>query len=336
MFRMLRCVPLIALLLVTVGCAQNYYNVPRETYEKKVRILGVAPIFVDGGSDIRHPEKESLLALLGNQNRKNEQVLVSLLKDTGVYLSVQVPQAQADELFSSLFFRRERRMDAGVSYNKYFFKQQELKNFIEKNHLDALMVVVVSGHTAQEKIYSGNLLAFLETDYNYLIMTAQILDADGTILWEYPNFQKRMLSFSPLLNLQYPDFDEAEANVTDRVDVKYKTIPGITRAFEKTKTSTVQNDMKVSRLYSTIFEEMVFLLKPEFRFPWENNKTEGTKEQPRQESGMIPVAPPQPESRPTTSSPPPPVRVEPLGVTPEPVPPPPGEIKTEDLKPATK
>ena len=54
----------------------------------------------------------------------------------------------------------------------------------------------------------------LTSDYNYLIMTAQILDANGTILWEYPNFRQRILSYDPLINLEYPDFNEAEANLT--------------------------------------------------------------------------------------------------------------------------
>ena len=335
MFRIFRCGSLLALLLVTVGCAHNYYNIPQESYEKKIRILGVAPLFVDGDSDIRTPEKEPLLALVRNQNRKNEQELVGLLKDTGVYLSVRMPEVQADELFSSLLFRRERRMDAGIAYNKYFFRQQELKDLIEKNHLDALMLVVVSGLTRPEKIYSSNYMSFLETDYNYLIMTAQILDADGTILWEYPNFQKRMLSLPPLLNLQYPDFDEAAANVTDKVDVKFKTIAGITRAFEKTRSSSVLNDVKVSRLYGDVFNDMVSMLKRKFRFFWEK-KEDGPGAQPRPEPGMTPAAPSQSEPKATVSTPPKPVKAEPTAITTEPVPQPPGEIKTEDLKPATK
>jgi hypothetical protein len=305
---------------MSVGCAHNYYNIPQDTYEKKVRVIGVAPIFVDVDSDIRHPEKEPLLALVRNQNRKNEQELVSLLKDTGVYLTVRMPEAQADELFSSLFFRRERRMDAGVNYNKYFFKQQELKDLIVKNHLDALMLVVVSGLTSPEKIYSSNYLSFLQTDYNYLIMTAQILDADGAILWEYPNFQKRILSYNPLLNLQYPDFDEAAGNVTDKVDVKFKTIPGIARAFDKSKSSSVR-DVKVSQLYSDVFDDMLSTLKRKFRWFWE--KDEAVAAAPRPES-----APTAPATIPVKTVPPP--------VTTEPVPAPPGEIKTETLTPVTK
>ena len=50
--------------LATVGCSHNYYNIPRETLEKKVRVIGVAPIFLDADSDIRHPEKDTLSCLL--------------------------------------------------------------------------------------------------------------------------------------------------------------------------------------------------------------------------------------------------------------------------------
>lgn len=342
MFRSLRSFPLIALLLMTVGCAHNYYSIPQETYEKKIRILGVAPIFVDGESDIRHPEKEPILALIRNQNRKNEQELVGLLKDTGVYLSVRMLDAQADDLYSSLFFRRERRTDAGITYNKYFFKQQELKDLVEKNRLDALMIVVVSGLTRPEKVYSSNYMAFLEADYNQLVMTAQILDANGTILWEYPNFQKNMLSlsFPPLLNLQYPDFDEAAANVTEKVDVKFKTIPGITRAFDKTKSSSVLNDVNVSRLYGDIFDDMISMLKRRVRFFWEEKEGgAGTKSRP--EPAVTPEVPPQAGSKGAVSVPSQPtavetIKVEPAAAAPETVPPPPGEIKTEDLQPATK
>jgi hypothetical protein len=332
MSRISRFIPLMALLLVSVGCAHNYYNIPQESYEKKVRIIGVAPIFVDGDSDIRYPEKEPLLALIRNQNRKSEQELVGLLRDTGVYLAVRMPEAQADDLFSSLFFRRERRMDAGVTYNKYFFKQQELKDFIQKNQLDALMVVVVSGLTRPEKIYSSNLMSFLETDYNFLIITAQILDADGNILWEYPNFQKQMLSLPPLFNLQYPDFDEAAANLTDKVDVKFKTIPGITRAFDQTKSSDFKDNVKVSRLYNAVFDDMVSMLKRKFRFFWETSEPAAVVQQ-RSEPVM---ASPPPSAQPAMSAPAAPAKAEPAAVVTEPVPVAPGEIKTEDLQPTTK
>ena len=84
--------------IVSVGCAQNYYNVPRETYEKKVRTLGVAPLFVDGDSDIKHPEKEALVNLIKDANRKNEKELAAQLRDTGVYSSVRLLDNDAGPL----------------------------------------------------------------------------------------------------------------------------------------------------------------------------------------------------------------------------------------------
>jgi hypothetical protein len=272
------CLALGAFLLF--GCAQNFYNIPRETYEKKVRVLGVAPLMVDPASDIKHPEKDPLVNLVREANRKNEKELAARLKDTGVYFSVGLLDDDADQLFSRLFFRRERRDDAGVIYNKYFFKTEELKALMEKNTLDAVMLVTVSGLTRPEKVYSCNYLAYLESDYNYLIMTAQILDADGNVLWEYPNFRKRKLSFPTLLALQYPDFDEASANLTDLVSVKFKTIPGIQRAFTKTEDSSYLSNVKISTLYSSAFDEMVSLLGPEkniFGITRKNERNNGAK-----------------------------------------------------------
>jgi hypothetical protein len=319
------------------GCAQNYYNIPRISYEKKVRVIGVAPIFTDVDSDIRLPEKNALIPLIQDLNRKNESELVARLKETGAYLSVRMPDVPAEQLFSSLFLRRERRSDAGVIYNKYFYKQQEVKDYIEKNNLDAVMLVVVSGLTMSDKVYSSNYLAYLEYDFNFLTMTAQILDADGSILWEYPNFQQRLRSLTPLLNLQYADFDEATANVTDKVDVKFKTIPGITRAFGKAVSSSAHKETKVSQPYKTIYDEMIDMLKPPYRFPWESPRVEPARE-PRPEPKATTSALPKAEDGTTRVEP---TRVEPVKLeskTPsmEPAPPQPGEIKVETLTPAAK
>lgn len=269
---MLKIVILGGVAIFTFGCAQNYYNIPRETYEKKVRVLGVAPLFVDAESDIRHPEKDSLVSQIKESNRKNEKELAALLKDTGVYFSVGLLPDDSDQLYSTIFFRRERREDAGVAYNKYFFKGPELKELIARNNLDALMVVVVSGLTTKDKVYSSNLLSYLESDYNYLIMTAQILDPDGNVLWEYPNFRQRTLSFPHFFPLQYPDFDEARANESERVEVKFKTIPGIGRALGKRENSSVQAGLQVSNVYSSAFDDMISLLKPEFQWFWQKKE----------------------------------------------------------------
>jgi hypothetical protein len=319
------------------GCAQNYYNIPRVSYEKKVRVLGVAPIFIDADSDIRLPEKNALIPLIQDFNQKSESELVARLKETGAYLSVRMPDVPADQLFSSLLSRRERRSDAGVVYNKYFYKQQELKDLIEKNNLDAVMLIVVSGLTMQDKVYSSNYLAYLEYDFNYLTMTAQIVDADGSILWEYPNFQQHLRRLTPLLNLQYPDFDEATANVTDKVDVKFKTIPGITRAFGKSVSSSAHKETLVSQHYNAIFDEMVDMLKLPYRFFWESPRVEPPRE-PRPEPKAAASALPKVEESTTRVAPAreEPVTVEPKALDKEPAPAQPDEIKVETLTPAAK
>lgn len=261
--RIIHFVLLATALFVMSGCAGNLYNVPKETFEKKVRVLGVAPVMLDADSDIRHPEKDALVGILGEFNRSNTRELVGQLKKSGTFFVVQTLPDDPDQLFSTLFFRRERRDDAGVIYNKHFLKGPELKDIIEKNKVDALFVVVMSGLTKHGRRYSSNLINYVESDYNNLVMTAQILDAEGTVLWEYPNFRKRSPSFPTFLALQYPDFDEAEANADDKVLVHFKTIDGIKRALAKKTRSAALSNAEVSALYAKAFEEMVSLLKPE-------------------------------------------------------------------------
>lgn len=249
------------LAVVTGGCATNYYNIPRETYEKKVRVLGVAPVMVDAGSDIRHAERESVVRLLVEGSRANEKELVGQLKEVGNYFNVRLLDEDAGRLFDTVVSRRERREDAGVTYNKYFFKPEEVKALVARHNLDAVMLVIVGGINRHDKIYSSNYLSYLEGDYNDLIMTGQILDGEGAVLWEYPNFRQRMMSYPSFLALQYPDFDEAQANATNEVEVRFKTVKGVERALNKKEKSSVVKGSEVSIIFSRQFEQMTALLR---------------------------------------------------------------------------
>lgn len=251
----------LALLPLINGCARNHFNVPQDSFAEQVKVLGMAPIILDGDSDIRHPQRDELLALMTSQNRLHERDLLRLIKNTNSFFTVTMLDADPKALFNELLFRRERRDDAAIQYNKYFWKTEALTELIRKNSLDALMIVVVSGVTRPEKILSSNLLESLETDYNYLIMTAQILDRKGNILWEYPNFRTRTLSYTPLLNLQYPDFDEAKANMSPKIQVKFKTMEGIKRALDKRRLDLLLRETSEAELYMTQFEEMSALVK---------------------------------------------------------------------------
>ncbi|MBJ6752143.1 hypothetical protein [Geomonas anaerohicana] len=254
-----------ALLMVVTGalfgCAHNYYNIPQETLEKKVRTIGVAPFFTDADSDIKHPEKAAILSIVRGYNLRNEKELVARIRNTGIFYAVRPVTADPDRLFSSLVWNREKRDDARIVYNKYFFKKDDLKQLMTENGLDAVLFVTVGGLTQPGKVYSSNFLSYLETDYNYLAMSAVMLDREGNTIWEYPNFRRDKPSYPMFFSLQYPDFDEAAANLTEKVDVKFKTVAGVNAAFAKSEPSTVANGPEVSTLYVKQFDEMLALMK---------------------------------------------------------------------------
>lgn len=254
----------ICLLLVAgtmPGCAQNYYNIPAENIAEKVKVLGVAPILIDADSDIIHPQKDLLIPLITDLNRKYEPLLVRKLQGTGSFYAVTLLADEPKQLFSSLTARREKRDDAGIQYNKYFWKNDEIGAYIKKNRLDAVMVIVVSGLTKSSKIYSSNLLMSLETNFNFLTMTAQILGPDGTVLWEYPNFRGRLLTYYPLANLQYPDFSESEANLSKNTVVRFKSLDGIRRTLEEKKSDWLLRETPEPETYGRLFEEIASLVK---------------------------------------------------------------------------
>jgi hypothetical protein len=269
---------LLPLLLLCFGCTQNHFNVPTENFASRVKMLGVAPIIIDEDSDIRHPQKEQLIALVAGSNRSYEYLFVRKLKETGNYYNVALLDGDPRTIFSSLFFRREKRDDASIQYNKYFWNNDELRKYIRKNNLDAVMLIVVSGLSKTDKVYSNTMLSSLTNEYNYLIMTAQILDANGTVLWEYPNFRSRMPAYNPMIALQYPDFNEAEANISDKADLKFKTIEGIKRRFNEKSKDLLLRDTKETEVYVTQFDEMISLLK--YDAP-KDEKTAAVPEKPR-------------------------------------------------------
>jgi len=251
------CLTLTALI---TGCSQNHFNVPTENFATSVRALGVAPIMVDTTSDIRHPQKEQLLPLLADLNRKYEQQFIRKLKATGNFYTIALLDGESQDIFSRIYSRRERRDDAAVVYNKYFWKNDELRNYLQKNNLDAVMLLVVSGLTKNEKVTAYTQFKSLSSDYNYLVMSAQIIDVNGSVLWEYPNFRQRFPGYDPLLNLEYPDFNEAEANMTTSANVKFKTIEGIRRALEQKRKDWLFRETQEPEIYGKQFDAMLSLL----------------------------------------------------------------------------
>lgn len=244
-----------------LGCAQNRFNVPAEYFAEKVRVLGVAPILIDTESDINYPQKDLLISLISDLNRKYEPMLVRKLQGTGNFYAVTPLTDDPHQLLNTLMARREKRDDANIQYNKHFWKNDEIVAYIKKNRLDAVMVLVVSGLTKTSKLYSSNLLTSLETNFNYLMITAQIVGPDGTVLWEYPNFRGQLLTYYPLVNLQYPDFSESEANLSRSTVLRFKSLDGIRRTLEQKKSDWLLRETQEPEVYGKLFDEMTSLIK---------------------------------------------------------------------------
>ena len=294
---------LMASLAVLSGCAQNYYNLPQDSMADRARVLGIVPIITDVDSDIRHPQKEELIALLAVENRNHERDLLRMVKNTGSFYTVTTLDVDPASTFRNLLFRREKRDDAAIQYNKYFWKEEPLAELMRKNSLDALMFVIVSGITRVDKQSSSNFMDSLESEYNFLIMTAQIVDPKGTVLWEYPNFRTRTLSYDPFVNLQYAAFDEAKANMSGRINLKFKTIDGIKRALDRKKKDLLLRQTGDSELYMKQFDEMTSMLTLD-RTRKPSAPPEPARTKPAAQPAVKePVAQPTPKEPPVTPSP---------------------------------
>ncbi len=291
------------LLSLSFGCARNHFNVPVESYASRVRVLGVAPIVIDEESDIRHPQREQLISLIAQFNRACEAQLIGRLKDTGNYYNVSLLEGEARSILPGLLFRREKRDDASIQYNKYFWKSDELRAYITRNKLDAVMLIVVSGLTRNDRIYSNTRLSSLAGDYNYLIMTAQILDANGAVLWEYPNFRGHISSYEPMVALQYPDFSEAEANGLEKANIKFRSIDGIRRGLNQRRKDLLRRETRESETYARQFDEMISYLR--YDAPQGSAAPAPDKAQPTAAPALTPPATPATPVAPATPALPP-------------------------------
>ncbi|HIJ82424.1 MAG TPA: hypothetical protein HPP76_12025, partial [Desulfuromonadales bacterium] len=197
------------------------------------------------------------------------------------------------------------RNDANIEYNKYFWKNDAVAAYIKKNRLDAVMVVTVSGLTQRSKIYSSNLLSSLDTDYNFLTMTAQIVSPDGTVLWEYPNFRGQISPYYPLVNLQYPDFSESEANKSRTTGVRFKSLDGIRRTLELKKKDLLFRETDEPEIYGRFFDEMTSLIKYTSDKQAKGSQPPPVAEplKPATTGGTVPVSPPAPVTAPPAESP---------------------------------
>ncbi len=238
-----------------VGCGGKSFNISKEEYAQKVKTLGVLPLLVDGGSEITHPEKNRLLSLIKENNRGKTGYLIAQLKQQKHYFDVRHVPGEPDALFSGLVRSTEFQASKNGLERRYAFNAGFLTGLSEKNLVDAYLVVILHGIMLPQKRWDRTHLNYLESEYNVIIENAYVVLPSGQIVWE-----KKGAAGEAFLTLQYPDFDEAHYNKTNKVKVKFVDLEGLERTL-KAPSGLIQKDQKYPEPYQKLFDRISKELK---------------------------------------------------------------------------
>ncbi len=248
---------------VSSGCAGGIYNVPKEQYQSIVKTLGVLPLMVDSGSEIRHPESGQIIDLLRRNNVGKEAVLIELLREKKAYFDVREVAGEPSELLRQVAISRKAAGDEAGGYF-YRFRPAAVAELTQASATDALLVIIFNGAPRQERRWDRTKMSYLDAKYDSILVSAAVVRPSGEIVWEY-----RSPVGGPFLNLQYPDFDEAYYNKTDQIYAKYITVPGIERTLnESDKSWFGKSPVPVPVPYNELFKELASGLKPGFMNPF--------------------------------------------------------------------
>lgn len=267
MRRVLWAVLVIFLAAVSTGCAGGVYNVPKDQYQSIVKTLGVLPIMVDSGSEIRHPESGSVIDLLRQTNGGKEASLVELLREKKAYFDVRAVDGEPSALLRNMAVSRKLATDKDGGY-VYRFRPDAVAALARASASDALLVVILNGAPRQERRWDRTKMSYLDAVYDSILVSAAVVLPTGEIVWEY-----RSPVGGPFLNLQYPDFDEAFYNKNDQVAAKYITVPGIERTLNEPDKSWFGKSL-VPVPYHELFKELASSLKPGFLNPFTKQPAE--------------------------------------------------------------
>ena len=248
----------VILLMVTVflvGCGGQSFKISKAEYGQKVRTLGVLPLLVDDGSDIMHPEKTRLLSLIKETNRDKTGYLIAQLKEQKNYFDVRPVPGDPDMLFNGLVRGWDFQASKKGLERNYEFNAGFLTTLSEKNLVDGYLVIILHGIMLPQKRWDRTHLNFLESEYNFVVENAYVILPSGQVVWEH-----RGSAGDPFLTLQYPDFDEAHYNKTNKVKIKFVSIQGIETTLTEAS-GLVQKDEKYSEPYKILFGRIMQELK---------------------------------------------------------------------------
>lgn len=208
------------LLFLLTGCQKGVFHVEPEVYQTQVRTLGIVPVLVDPGAPFGHDEGERVAQALLAAGKGVAPLLVERLRAEKEYFDVRVIQGDQNQLASRLLLPGKSQ----GGERDYQLNGAVVKQLAEENVVDGLLLIVLRGEKRAEKRFDRNSLQFLEAVYQRVEAEAMVVLPDGRLVWEFPAEQSYKL-----LDLEYPDFDEAHFNRTDEVRIHQITLAGIER-----------------------------------------------------------------------------------------------------------
>lgn len=246
------------LLLVGIGvvllsaCGSGSFQVPKQEYQSRVQVLGVLPLLVDQNSRPDYPQKDILFDMLARSAKDKHKILSAQLKAKKGYFDVRTLTVNPQLTGMSMLSEGKTTDDFGRPTG-YRFDPATVAEIAQQNVVDALLVVVLSGEKVTETRRSRTMLESLNTEYSDILATAAVVDRSGEVLWQMNG--KDSFQF---LVLQYPDFDEAYFNRTDRVQVKNISLSGLERALEE----KAKKSAELPKVYQELFREIVSGISP--------------------------------------------------------------------------
>ncbi|NLC71560.1 MAG: hypothetical protein GX751_09405 [Desulfuromonadaceae bacterium] len=247
---------LLALMATLVGCTNKNFLISGKDYQATVKTLGVLPLLVDSGSDITHPDREAVLQLIKTNNQGKIDYLVEKLKSSEGYFDVRPVMGDVDDLFINLIQGKELVTRPGSFYRSYQVNNAYAGELCRKNMVDGVLIIVLNGVVTPRKYWDRTRISYLQTDYNLVVESALVVSADGKLLWEYSGNPS-----APFLPLQYPDFDEAHYNKTNKVRLKFITLNGLEKTLQE-PSSTLMEQNTVPKAYRKMLNRVADKLKP--------------------------------------------------------------------------
>ena len=255
---MRRILTLLSLVFLVAGCAPGQYKVPVDEYRQQVKTLGVLPLLVDDRSTILHPDRDAVLELLARHSAGKDQWLVEALREQKAYFDIREVPGDPQTLFRQLVTGSSVQGEGGDRYRRYTFDGAAAAELARRSSVDGLLVVILNGIVRNEKLWDRDRasLNYLQSDHNVVVASAAVVRPSGEVVWDNGG-----QGGAVLLNLQYPDFDEAYYQLSDQVRLRFVVLAGLDRVLSR-RDSGIFLKSSLSQRYKELFDSLTSALTP--------------------------------------------------------------------------